>query len=256
MVSVSCGHCEAEAVKPLSYIEQRDKLGKEVFYCGRKCADTSHGEKMTGEQNPNFEGEFHGKGMAEFTKEERMVIGRRVSATMLERGTSEGSRNGRWRGGPVAHECTVCGTLSMHPRYLHEQIEAGNRQPACSVDCASELGRRGVKFTRTSIEVKMAEELEARDVDYVEQYVLGDKFRLDFFLPAYEIVIECDGNYWHTREDVVKRDARKNAYIAACGFKLFRFWETDINEDVEACVDIICAHINDNEDELRTKGGL
>jgi very-short-patch-repair endonuclease len=101
---------------------------------------------------------------------------------------------------------------------------------------------------RTGIEIKMTDELERREIEYIEQYNLGNKFALDFFLPEYDIVIECDGDYWHRRSDVAKRDKRKNAYIKACGFPLFRFWEHEINEDVEACVDIVMSEINEIDD--------
>jgi len=100
---------------------------------------------------------------------------------------------------------------------------------------------------RTSIEVKMAEELTARGIEYIEQYNLGDKFALDFFIPEYNIVIECDGDYWHTRPEAICRDKRKNAYVKACGFSMYRFWEREINADVEACVDIVMAEINRKE---------
>lgn len=100
---------------------------------------------------------------------------------------------------------------------------------------------------RTSIEIKMAEELTARGIEYIEQYNLGDKFALDFFIPEYNIVIECDGDYWHTRPEAIRRDKRKNAYVKACGFSMYRFWEREINADVEACVDVVMAEINDKE---------
>lgn len=90
----------------------------------------------------------------------------------------------------------------------------------------------------------MADELSRRSIKYLEQYNLGNKFALDFFLPEYGIVIECDGDYWHRRPDVVKRDRAKNAYISACGLTLFRFWEHETNDCVEACVDVVLAEIN------------
>ena len=70
---------------------------------------------------------------------------------------------------------------------------------------------------------------------------------VDFFLPRHNIIIECDGEYWHTLPEVVSRDKRKNAYINSRGYSLYRFWESEINESVEACVDIVVAEINDKE---------
>lgn len=135
--------------------------------------------------------------------------------------------------------------------------------PCCSRSCASkfyinntEKGQKQVyemaaksfdaqQGKRTSIEVKMAEELFRRGIEYIEQYNLGDKFALDFFLPEYQIVVECDGDYWHRLPKNVARDKSKNAYVKACGYSIYRFWESEINTDVEACVDVIFAEINE-----------
>ena len=178
------------------------------------------------ENNPNYEGTWHGPNMMDFSEEKRKEIIRKGAETRIQRGTSKGSRNGRWAGGRRTHNCVVCGTPSDHPPHAHRKILAGEQRPCCSVECAASLGRRSIKTERTSIEIKMAEELTRKGIEYIEQYNLGDKFGLDFFLPEYEIVIECDGDYWHNLPDVAKRDKSKNAYIKACGFKLFRFWNT------------------------------
>lgn len=100
---------------------------------------------------------------------------------------------------------------------------------------------------RTSIEVKMADELTSRGIEYEEQRNLGDKFLLDFFLPEYNIVIECDGDYWHRLPSSIRRDKAKNAYVKACGLSLYRFWESEINTDVGACVDVVLARINERD---------
>jgi very-short-patch-repair endonuclease len=100
---------------------------------------------------------------------------------------------------------------------------------------------------RTSIEIKMADELASRGIEYEEQRNLGDKFLLDFFLPEYNIVIECDGDYWHRLPSSIRRDKAKNAYIKACDLSLFRFWESEINTDVGACVDVVLTKINEME---------
>lgn len=117
------------------------------------------------------------------------------------------------------------------------------------------LSKNGVKVAqkfkdenyRTSIEIKMAKELSIRGIKYIEQYNLGDKFLLDFLLPEYGIVIECDGDYWHNLPKSIKRDKAKNAYVKTCGYSLYRFWEHEINNDIEACVDIVMAEINSKE---------
>jgi very-short-patch-repair endonuclease len=135
-----------------------------------------------------------------------------------------------------------------------EKLLEGHRRFVNSEEGKRLLRQNGVKAAlafsknrRTSIEKAMANELDSRGIKYIEQYNLGNKFALDFFLPEYNIVIECDGDYWHRRPEAIKRDKAKNAYIKACGLSLYRFWESEINEDVGACVDIVMVEINEKE---------
>jgi very-short-patch-repair endonuclease/transposase-like protein len=137
---------------------------------------------------------------------------------------------------------------------LLEKLQEGNRKFFATPEGRAISQENGVKAAllfadgrRTSIEIKMADELTQRHIEYIEQYNLGNKFALDFFLPKYGIVIECDGDYWHRLPKSIARDKAKNAYIKACGFSLYRFWESEINTDVEACVDVVMAEINAKE---------
>ena len=143
--------------------------------------------------------------------------------------------------------CVMCGKYAEYDNKFVRQIRDGTRAPTCSNECSVKYARGFISSERTSIEVLMADELSRRGIKYEEQYDLGGKFRLDFLLPEYGIVIECDGDYWHNLPEVKRRDRRKNAYIKACGYSLYRFWESEINTDVEACVDIILAEINEKE---------
>lgn len=252
LIGLFCKYCGQHTQKSIKYIRRRIRDGKTDFYCSRRCADRAHSLKMKGEGNPNYEGKFHGICPSTWSADKWAEVGAKISDTMIRRGTSKGERNGRWVGGAQEHDCVICGTTSKYKPYTHRKIEEGQQSPTCSTECALALGRRNIPFTRTSIELKMMTELEKRGIEYIEQYNLGDKFRLDFLLPEYNIVIECDGDYWHTLPDVEKRDKSKNAYIKACGYSLYRFWEREINADIEACVDIVLAEINAKGGKLKS----
>jgi len=53
------------------------------------------------------------------------------------------------------------------------------------------------------------------------------------------IVIECDGDYWHNREDIKKKDLTKNKDLIENGYKIYRFWEHEINRSPELCINKI-----------------
>lgn len=229
-VELMCHYCGDTLSKNLTYLVDRIRQGQGSFFCGKKCADAHHSEVMKGENNPNFNGEFHGIHANDIlTYEERQANGRRAIEKLKETGEYEGRMRKLQEG---------------HNRFFSTDEGKKLRQAngvKAYLTCAKN------KTRRTSIEIKMAEELERRGIEYIEQYNLGDKFVLDFLLPDFNIVIECDGDYWHRLPKAVARDKSKNAYIKACGYSLYRFWESEINNDIEACVDVVLAEINAKE---------
>lgn len=93
----------------------------------------------------------------------------------------------------------------------------------------------------TKIEVKMEEFLKRERIEYVKNYKIKG-FLVDFYLSKYNLVIECDGDYWHANPEFVKdkeltqsqvknidRDNRKNKMLMKEGINLLRFWEREIN---------------------------
>ena len=43
----------------------------------------------------------------------------------------------------------------------------------------------------------------------------------DFFLPDFNMIVECDGEYWHSKPDYIIRDKRKRDYLRKKGYIVF-----------------------------------
>ena len=82
----------------------------------------------------------------------------------------------------------------------------------------------------TSIEIKLYQELKDRGLLFEKQKLINGRFLVDAYIPSLNLVIEADGNYWHSLERVVKKDKAENAYLTKCGFNLLRLSETQIND--------------------------
>jgi very-short-patch-repair endonuclease len=105
----------------------------------------------------------------------------------------------------------------------------------------------GMKFFNTKPELKMGEVLKSLNRVYKpQQYVAGCK--IDFLLEDLNLVIECDGDYWHanpkkyapdfynkkmkmTAVEIWERDAQRTKQLEDAGYKVIRFWEQDFNEN-------------------------
>ena len=142
-----------------------------------------------------------------------------------------------------SHKCAA--TLKMQdPEYAKNLHEASRKYKAS--DEGKEMMRKtavksnlkqAVNRGRTSIEQKMAEELDRRGIKYIEQRSIGNRFVVDFFLPDYSIALEADGDWWHSSPKVIEKDRRKDAFILSQGFTVYRFLGSEINKCVKTCVD-------------------
>lgn len=103
------------------------------------------------------------------------------------------------------------------------------------------------KFKETSIEIKVETELKRRGIVYEKQVPLCKIAIVDFYLPGYRMVIQCDGCYWHNcptckRSDIkgaTEKDKRQDLVLTFNGFNVYRFWEHEINKSVEECINRI-----------------
>ena len=76
----------------------------------------------------------------------------------------------------------------------------------------------------------------------VLQYPVGF-YRVDFAFPYSKVAVECDGHRWHSTTDAQARDAKRDRYMSAMGWKVIRFAGTEIYRNPEAAVAEIVARL-------------
>lgn len=96
----------------------------------------------------------------------------------------------------------------------------------------------------TSIELKVKNQLEKLGVKYKSQMYKYDKknkrgFIFDFYLPDYKLVIECNGNYWHSLPDLIERDKLKEEFVFRTNHDILWLWENEIKDEWFNIVDYI-----------------
>jgi very-short-patch-repair endonuclease len=117
---------------------------------------------------------------------------------------------------------------------------------------AAAKGAQGFsKKHNTHIELtmkKLLNEIKLRD-KFIFQYRIKDYntkniFNFDFVDKYKKIIIECDGDYWHsnplfynnlneTQQHNKQRDVLKEEFCKKNGFKLYRFWENDFIKNID-----------------------
>lgn len=84
----------------------------------------------------------------------------------------------------------------------------------------------------SSIEIKIKSFLDKLKSKYQQHKVIKIKhyFPCDFFLPKFNLVIECDGDYWHKYPVGKDIDHIRTKEMVEKGFKVLRLWENQINK--------------------------
>ncbi len=187
-----------------------------------------------------------------------------------------GENASNWRGGGKMIKCQQCGKLFYARRYKALDGTA----KFCSQKCKQEHWKNNVltkeSFIKarhdgnmkmlsskkpehcreTSLEKKIRLFLEQNEVQHECQYVVNNKFCVDFYIPRGNIVIEALGDYWHgnplkydestMNELQIKnkhRDKARFAYLKRCGYVLFAIWEHDVNTDIERAMQPITEYM-------------
>jgi very-short-patch-repair endonuclease len=103
------------------------------------------------------------------------------------------------------------------------------------------------KKSFTDIEKIMMKILDDEKIKYIFQYSF-DYFCVDFYIPDSNLVIWCDGDYWHGKnvkrlserqKEQIRMDKSQNSYLNNKGIKYIRFLGSEIKKDVNGCCEII-----------------
>lgn len=144
---------------------------------------------------------------------------------------------GEW-GSPLVMKCQECGAT------ITDSPSRKGRRKYCSRECASPSRMRTIakKVGSTSIESSVYAALESAGVDFHRQHVIGI-WAVDAYIPSLNLVIECQGDYWHCNPKVfpdgpesdvqrrgVERDRRRRRWFTARGYQYIELWESDIND--------------------------
>ena len=83
----------------------------------------------------------------------------------------------------------------------------------------------------TAIEKTMQRLLDCIGVVFKKHKVIGNiqhKYHCDLFVPSRNLIIECDGDYWHHYPTGRELDLVRTREILSAGYTIVRFWEKEI----------------------------
>ena len=219
--------------------ERKKKISKALM--GRKHSEESK-RKMSERQRGN-KNHFYGK---HFSEEHRRKISEankgRVGANLgkhhseetkqkMRESADRGEKHRLWKGGLIEIICKVCNKKKKIPP---SQIKRGFGK-FCSYRCNGIWSMKYTNKKNTLIERLIEDELIKRNIPYTKQVSLLGIALVDFLLP-HDIIIQCDGDYWHNLAGRKEIDANQDFLFGFKGYKVFRFTETEIKKSSSKCI--------------------
>ena len=116
-------------------------------------------------------------------------------------------------------------SLKKHWKSLPEKVK---QEKIKTLILAGQNNAPGTKDT--SIELIIQDFLKQLKIPFEKHKFMPIKHRYlcDIFVPSLNLVIECDGDYWHNYPKGTKNDLYRNDELSLLGYGILRLWERDI----------------------------
>ena len=138
------------------------------------------------------------------------------------KGKSVGEDRYSWKGGKPL--CKQCGVPLSNYGYEFCQRHVPRDYKKLGLIGAMEMYKRNP----TSIELKVYDKLKELGIIFETQKLINGRFVVDAYIPSLNLVIEVDGNYWHSLDRIIKKDRAENAYLSKCGYGVLRLAEEEV----------------------------
>ena len=110
-------------------------------------------------------------------------------------------------------------------------------------------------YGKSSIEEVVVNYLKTKNVNSIERHYPISNTLVDIYIPEKNLVIECQGDYWHmnpkkyksmdknkttkrTAEQQWEKDRHRKFFIELQGYRLVEIWESEINDGDYSKLDI------------------
>lgn len=212
-----CRNCEKRFKSTQARVDRG--LGK---YCSKKC----YGEAKKGISRPGI-GEKISKTKQAKSKKLRIICEVCKKDIVLTPGTANGRRT-------CSRKCSgVLNSNRLKIMWKNPPEEMIEKMRIAMVKRRS----KGRIAKETKPERVFREELQKRNIVFESQFGFDGIMIADFFIPAFQAFVFCDGSYWHSLISSKEKDWQQVEYARSKGMKAYRFTEKQIYENVSECVD-------------------
>ena len=170
-----------------------------------------------------------------------------LSEAIKLRGGHSGNLNPRFNK-PVSeetrHKMSAKAIASNHKRGQYERNEAHrDRLSQHMIDI--NLSGRNRRVRDTKPERFFERIVQKLNIPYTKQFLIqfgqiakGQRFRhcYDFHITGTNVLVEIDGDYWHSQPKIILRDRECEEVAAIKGYEVVRFKQSDLETNVFDCI--------------------
>ncbi len=176
-----------------------------------------------------------------------------------------GDKNPMYGKEPWCKGKTKYDSESLMTNSIKNSISQKNRWNKLSEDDKNKIiGRLTLAATKarknTKIEIIVKDVLDSMGIQYYNNYRFK-RFVFDFYLPDFNFVIECQGDYWHGNPDIfdnlndiqnknVERDKIKIEYLNNSKTEYLFLWENEIYKYKSKLKDIIWQNLKNKPETV------
>lgn len=210
------------------------RKGKPAWNKGKKLPE------MSGEKHPMYGKKHSKKSLLKMSKslKGRLVWNKGVPHTEEHkenlRKAKENEKERLYRRIGEYVPCFTCGKI------IYQNTSQLKQGSYCSLKCSKQKMSKQMKERRknmifptkdSSIEIKIQNFLKQLGIEFfTHQYMkeIEHGYQCDILIPSMNLVIECDGNYWHKYPIGKDIDHIRTKELIEKGFKVLRLWEFEI----------------------------
>ena len=125
------------------------------------------------------------------------------------------------------------GRISSKKDKKFEEFYGIERAKKIKLKIKSARSKQITPMKDTKIELKIQNFLKQLGIEYfTHQYMkeIEHGYQCDILIPSMNLVIECDGNYWHKYPIGNELDHIRTKELLEKGFKILRLWEFEIKD--------------------------
>lgn len=89
---------------------------------------------------------------------------------------------------------------------------------------------------------------------FQRQFELGT-YIVDFVCRDLKVIVELDGGQ-HNEQETRLYDQQRTLYLESLGFKILRFWNNDVMENIDGVLESIVSYVNSHPSLLSEREGV